>query len=140
MTIASSRRPDLAVMDIRLVHGDDGVNTAIAIFQNFSVRSVFVTAHSDGTTRSRADAARPLGWLEKPFRLDALVTAVLDALAARRTSARGSQFAPLGRGMPIAFVEQSSFDDTPQHCAAYIAKRLQCISQTTSLRAEADAI
>jgi two-component system, response regulator PdtaR len=83
MTIASSQRPDLAVMDIRLAHGGDGVDTAIAIFQNFSVRSVFVTAHLDGATRSRADAARPLGWLEKPFSLDALVTAVVNALAAR---------------------------------------------------------
>jgi two-component system, response regulator PdtaR len=85
MTIALSQRPDLAVMDIRLAHGDDGVDTAIAIFQNFNIRSVFVTAHSDGATRSRADAARPLGWLEKPFiiSLDALVTAVVNALAAR---------------------------------------------------------
>jgi two-component system, response regulator PdtaR len=83
IAMASSQLPDLAVMDIRLAHGDDGVDTAIAIFRKFSVRSIFVTAHSDGATRSRANAARPLGWIEKPFRLDALVTAVVNALAAR---------------------------------------------------------
>ena len=83
MAMASSQLPDLAVMDIRLAHGDDGVDTAIAIFRKFNVRSIFVTAHSDGATRSRANAARPFGWLEKPFRLDALVTAVVNALAAR---------------------------------------------------------
>jgi DNA-binding response OmpR family regulator len=82
IALASKQLPHLVVMDIRLAHGDDGVDTAIAILRKFNIRSIFVTAHSDDATRSRANAARPLGWLEKPFRLDALVATVINALAA----------------------------------------------------------
>jgi two-component system, response regulator PdtaR len=74
--------PDLAVVDIHLAHGDDGIDTAITLLRTFGVRSIFATAHSDDGTRSRATPARPLGWLEKPFGLTALVTAVTVALSA----------------------------------------------------------
>ena len=82
MTFASDQVPDLALMDIHLANGDDGVDTAIALMREFGIRSLFVTANADEQTRSRADAARPLGWLVKPFRLVGLTTAVSEALSA----------------------------------------------------------
>ena len=72
---------DLVLMDIRLAHGDDGVDTAIALFEEFGVRSIFVSAHADDATQSRARKARPLGWLVNPFRLEELATVVKKALA-----------------------------------------------------------
>jgi DNA-binding response OmpR family regulator len=81
LALASSDCPDIAVMDIHLANGDDGVDTAIALAGTCGVRSLFVTAHTDDATQSRAEPARPLGWLVKPFRLAALTSAVTDALS-----------------------------------------------------------
>lgn len=71
-------------MDIRLAHYGDGIDTAIKLLRKYGLRSVFVTAHADAATRSRASAARPLGWLVKPFTAGALVKAVREALTAKQ--------------------------------------------------------
>jgi two-component system, response regulator PdtaR len=71
-------------MDIRLARSSDGVDAAISLLHRQGLRCVFVTAHADPATRSRAVAAHPLGWLIKPFNAAALVKAVREALAAKR--------------------------------------------------------
>jgi DNA-binding NarL/FixJ family response regulator len=76
-------RPDLIMMDIRLAQGGDGIDTAISLYQRYGFRSVFVTAHSDGETRARAAAAKPLGWVIKPFAPEGLVQAAFLALSAK---------------------------------------------------------
>lgn len=77
---ASEQRPDLAVMDIRLLSRRDGVEAALTIFRGFGVRSIFATAHDDPHTRARAADAKPLGWIAKPYPMDGLVTLVRQAL------------------------------------------------------------
>jgi two-component system, response regulator PdtaR len=84
LTLAAREQPDLVLMDIRLAHYGDGIDAAIELLQKYGLRSVFVTAHADAATRSRAIAARPLGWVVKPFTAGALVKAVRAALAARQ--------------------------------------------------------
>ncbi len=84
LTLAAREKPDLVLMDIRLAHHGDGIDTAVKLLQKYGLRSVFVTAHADSGTRSRAAAARPLGWLVKPFTAAALVKAVWEALAAKQ--------------------------------------------------------
>jgi DNA-binding NarL/FixJ family response regulator len=78
--IAASRRPALVVMDIRLAGERDGVDAALEIFRTFGIRSIFASAHGDAQVRSRAEAARPLAWVAKPYRVETLVKAVRDAL------------------------------------------------------------
>jgi CheY-like chemotaxis protein len=82
--LASLHRPDLAVMDIHLTHGQDGVNAASVLRRRFHIPTIFATAQFDYETRFRAEAAHPLGWLRKPFTRDALVTTVIKALEAAR--------------------------------------------------------
>lgn len=53
-------RPDMALMDIRLVSRRDGVDAAIEIYTEFGIRSLFATAHEDAEMRRRAAAAQPL--------------------------------------------------------------------------------
>ncbi len=84
LTLAARETPDLVLMDIRLAHSGDGIDTAIKLLQRHRIRSIFVTAHADPATRSRAAPARPLGWLVKPFTAGALIKAVREALAAKR--------------------------------------------------------
>jgi CheY-like chemotaxis protein len=66
LAAAEQHRPDLILMDIRLAQGGDGVEVATELRRRYDLPSVFLTAHADGATRERADAARPVGYLSKP--------------------------------------------------------------------------
>jgi two-component system, response regulator PdtaR len=81
--LAKSEKPDLAIMDIRLVGRVDGIDAALEIFRETGVRCIFATAHQDAGMRARAEPAAPLGWLPKPYAPHALVAMVKRALAAR---------------------------------------------------------
>ncbi|HEX8571852.1 MAG TPA: response regulator [Allosphingosinicella sp.] len=80
VAIAAARRPALAVMDIRLAGRRDGVDAALDLFRSFGIRSLFASAHGDALVRARAEAARPLGWVAKPYRVETLLDAVESAL------------------------------------------------------------
>jgi DNA-binding NarL/FixJ family response regulator len=78
--IAARRRPALVIMDIRLASDRDGVDAAIEIYRTLGIRSIFASAHGDSRTRARAEAAQPLGWVGKPYRVETLLKAVEEAL------------------------------------------------------------
>lgn len=81
ISLARSTKPDLAIMDIRLAGKTDGVDSALELFRVDGIRCLFATAHQDQNTRRRAEPARPLGWLAKPYQPDELIRAVREALA-----------------------------------------------------------
>jgi DNA-binding NarL/FixJ family response regulator len=83
IAIADQEKPDLAVMDIRLAGGRDGVETALELFRRRGIRSIFATAHADPEMRRRAAAAEPLGWLPKPYTTDSLAELVRQVLKTR---------------------------------------------------------
>jgi two-component system, response regulator PdtaR len=78
--LAETARPDLVLMDIRLANDSDGVAAAVEIRQRFDIPSLFVSAHGDPVTRERAIAARPSGFIEKPFTPESLAIAIEAAL------------------------------------------------------------
>jgi two-component system, response regulator PdtaR len=80
VALAAERRPALVVMDIRLAGDRDGVDAAVEIYRTLGIRSIFASAHGDAGTRARAEAAQPLGWVAKPYRVETLVKAVEQAL------------------------------------------------------------
>jgi two-component system, response regulator PdtaR len=65
--LAERERPDVVLMDIRLVGPRDGIDAADAILRRFGINSIFVTANTDAQTRARAAAVSSLGFLEKPL-------------------------------------------------------------------------
>jgi DNA-binding NarL/FixJ family response regulator len=77
---AVAEKPELAIVDIRLAGLRDGVDAAIELLTKLSIPSVFATAHGDPETKKRAQAARPRGWLQKPYSDQALVDTVNAAL------------------------------------------------------------
>jgi DNA-binding NarL/FixJ family response regulator len=79
---AIKTKPDIILMDIRLAGGSDGVAAAIEIYKQTGIRCVFVTAHHDDHTKQRASAARPLGWIPKPYQIEDLPGAISAALSA----------------------------------------------------------
>lgn len=75
-SLAEHYRPDLIVMDIRLAGSRTGLEAAIEIHRKFGIRSIFASAHADDFTRKLAEPARPLGWINKPYTCEELVSAV----------------------------------------------------------------
>ncbi|MEX0758129.1 MAG: response regulator [Tistlia sp.] len=74
--------PDLVLMDIRLAGTRDGVEAALEIRERADIPCLFVSAHRDEEVRGRAQAARPAGWLSKPFSDSQLLSAIRQALRA----------------------------------------------------------
>ena len=67
VALAERERPDVVLMDIRLIGVRDGIDAAREILARFGIRSIFVTANTDPDTRKRASRALPIDFLEKPL-------------------------------------------------------------------------
>lgn len=65
--IATSQRPDLVLMDIRLKGEKDGVQAATEIRQRVDIPVIYLTAYSDRITLDRAKNTNPYGYVLKPF-------------------------------------------------------------------------
>ena len=78
--IAAEQHPDLILMDIRLAGEMDGIEAAARIRQQLHLPVVFLTAHSDEATLSRARESAPLGFLLKPFNERELRTTIEIAI------------------------------------------------------------
>jgi DNA-binding NarL/FixJ family response regulator len=80
MQIAMTQRPTLAITDIHLASKRDGIDVAIELFREHGIRCIFATAHYDRLARERAQAANPLGWLQKPYTMPSLLYMVRRAI------------------------------------------------------------
>jgi CheY-like chemotaxis protein len=78
--VVLERRPHLVLMDIYLPGKRDGVEAAIEIFERCGIRSIFASAPADAAAKTRAEAARPLAWLPKPFTHKKLLATVEQAI------------------------------------------------------------
>lgn len=72
--------PDLALMDVRIQGEMDGTETARILRERFNVPVVYLTAHADISTVTRAKDAKPLGYVTKPFQEAALHASIEVAL------------------------------------------------------------
>ena len=77
---SDSRRPDLVLMDITLKGDIDGIAAARQIKQDLNIPVVFLTAHGEESTVTRARRAGPSGYLIKPFTDHDLRAAIEEAL------------------------------------------------------------
>jgi PAS domain S-box-containing protein len=98
LALAERTRPDLALMDISLEDGEDGIEAAGRL-QALGVPVVFLTAYADEHTLERAKRSRPYGYLVKPFEERALHSTIEMALfrhrMERELQARESRFRAL---------------------------------------------
>jgi PAS domain S-box-containing protein len=67
LALAADRRPDLALMDIRLKGSMDGVETAWRLRQDLDIPVIFLTAYADERQLERVTLCEPLGYLQKPY-------------------------------------------------------------------------
>ncbi len=76
--------PDLVLMDIHLKGKMDGIEAATLIHERFGIPVIFLSAHSDESTRRRIKASRAYGLVVKPFDERDLYVAVKSALYRRK--------------------------------------------------------
>lgn len=67
LVLAAETRPALALVDIGLNGRLDGAELACLLRDRFGVPSIFVSGLLDREIVARAKAARPLGFIAKPF-------------------------------------------------------------------------
>lgn len=84
--LAQVTRPDLALMDVRLGAGKDGIEAALVLRQEFGIPSIIATGSMDDENRNRAASAAPLAWLPKPYSGQELVDTVLAAMGKIRST------------------------------------------------------
>lgn len=73
VTIAGRQRPDLALIDVHLADGSDGVTAGEAMWRLFETPSILVTAFGE---EARRGAPFAIGCLRKPFTPTELLRAV----------------------------------------------------------------
>jgi two-component system, NtrC family, response regulator AtoC len=81
---AAETAPDLALMDIRIKGDMDGTETARVLRERFNIPVIYLTAHADAATVSRAKSAEPLGYVTKPFQEAELHASIEIALHKHR--------------------------------------------------------
>jgi len=81
LSLAAEHRPALALVDVRLAEGGDGIALAARLQTDFAVRCIMMTGFGDTVTRARI-AALGADLLAKPFRFRRL-HGVLEAAAAK---------------------------------------------------------
>lgn len=64
---AERLRPDVVMMDIRLLGARDGIEAAAAIHKRTGIRCIFTSAFGDAETRHRAAECDPFGFVRKPY-------------------------------------------------------------------------
>ncbi len=88
---AEEMAPDLALMDIRIKGEMDGTETARELRQRFNIPVIYLTAHADTATVSRAKDAEPLGYITKPFQEAELHASIEIALHKHREDVKFRQ-------------------------------------------------
>jgi len=66
-SILQKQRPDLILMDIHLKTSMNGITAAAEVRKSWGIPVVFLTAHSDAATLTKAYETRPFGYVTKPF-------------------------------------------------------------------------
>ena len=70
---------DVAIMDINLARGSNGVETAAALRQRWNIPSLFVSGNLDERTRQMAMQWQPIGFVGKPYSEREVLTVIRTA-------------------------------------------------------------
>ncbi len=95
---AAEKRPDVALVDIRIKGRMDGIKTAQLLQERFGVPVIYLTAHADDTTLQKAKQTQPSGYLVKPVKPADLKSAIEIAVFRHETekTAREGSTPPRG--------------------------------------------
>lgn len=97
LALAEKHAPDLALMDVNLARGTNGVETARLLRQRFDVPSLFVSGNLDEKTRAVASQWAPLGFVRKPFLEPEVLCHLERAVQEKRAMPPQAALPPAGR-------------------------------------------
>jgi CheY-like chemotaxis protein len=83
LSIAAANDPTLALMDLRLAHGDSGIATAQALRERSSLPIIFVTAFAEELRQRGLEHLGPV--IKKPFTREQIERAITQAVFTPRT-------------------------------------------------------
>ena len=75
-------RIDVAIMDVNLARGSNGVETAAALRQRWNIPSLFVSGNLDEKTRALALEWKPIGFVGKPYSEQEVLAAIASVAKA----------------------------------------------------------
>ena len=75
-----SSKKNLVIIDISLQEGEDGIELANYIKQNFDMPFIFLTSYSDDDIIEKAKHTEPYGYIVKPFNPESLHATIQIAL------------------------------------------------------------
>ena len=81
LVLAAETRPALALVDIRLTGPLDGIELACLLRNRLAIPAIFMFGLVDREILQRANAARPLGFVAKPFAPSQVFNAIERALS-----------------------------------------------------------
>lgn len=67
LALAAQHKPDLALIDVGLSGGTDGIELAVRLRRDFALPAIIVTGSLSSELEARARPARPAGFLSKPY-------------------------------------------------------------------------
>lgn len=91
--LARHSRPDLAVLDLDIAGGLDGIDLARRLYEDFSVRHVYVSGYTEPEVIARANRTDPLGYLVKPY-TEAQLLACIEVARCRNERNCAASYAP----------------------------------------------
>ncbi|TCQ01918.1 CheY-like chemotaxis protein [Rhizobium sp. PP-F2F-G36] len=74
---------DIAIMDVNLARGSNGVETAKALRERWNIPSLFVSGNLDEQTRRLARQWQPIGFVGKPYSEREVLGAIVSMESAR---------------------------------------------------------
>lgn len=81
IAMAGVYRPDLVLMDIRLLGPTSGISAALEVRKRFNIPTIFLTGQDTQDMRDAAALSQPLAYLTKPYSEAELHQAIADACA-----------------------------------------------------------
>ncbi|MGQ9369849.1 response regulator [Azospirillum sp. ST 5-10] len=87
LATAAQDPPALALVDVRLPGGMDGIEVAGELRRRFGTRIVFISGTLDAATLARAQPLDPYACLQKPVRPAELLAVVAEAIKGAPTGA-----------------------------------------------------
>ncbi len=81
LALVAERKPRLALIDIRLAGSVDGIELAIQLREGYGIPAIFLSGAVGPEIAVRAQAAQPLGMIQKPFRPSEMFNAIERAMS-----------------------------------------------------------
>lgn len=81
LALIDEKSPDLALLDIQIKGGKDGIELAAEINENYHLPFIMLTSHADIHTINRAKEVNPYGYLVKPFNEKEILAGIELAMA-----------------------------------------------------------